>query len=193
MSVSIPESFTEVLRQPEIRTRYFADDGRFPNNEALPVLVLEQAVEGGEESRAQAFEKVFGAHQWRGQWRDGIFSYHHYHSTAHEVLGVAAGRARVQLGGPDGESFEVEAGDAVVLPAGVAHKNLEASRDFLIVGAYPQGSRDWDLKRGRPGERPEAKRNIEGVPLPDLDPVYGPHGPLVEHWDLVPSSNSPGD
>jgi len=133
--------------------------------------------------RAEALGRVFRTHGWRGQWRDGIFSYHHYHSTAHEVLGIAKGEARVQLGGPEGSSFEVESGDVLVLPAGVAHKNGSASHDFLVVGAYPDGQ-DWDLLRGRPSERPKADRNIEEVALPTRDPVFGEEGPLVEHWDL---------
>jgi uncharacterized protein YjlB len=184
MSTPIPDAFADVLRTPRVRTRRFADDGSFPNNQALPVLVLRQAVRTATDDPARTFERVFRAHDWQGQWRDGIFSYHHYHSTAHEVLGVAAGSARVQLGGPDGDAFDVDAGDVLVLPAGVAHKNLGAVSDFLVVGAYPEGQ-DWDLLRGRPGERPEADRNIEQVPLPDRDPVYGDEGPLVEHWDLV--------
>jgi len=184
MSTVVPDAFADVLRSPEVQTRQFADDGTFPNHPVLPVLILRQAVSTEVGDLAQTFERVFGAHDWQGQWRDGIFSYHHYHSTAHEVLGVAAGSAHVQLGGPNGDAFDVEAGDVLVLPAGVAHKNLGAARDFLVVGAYPEGQ-DWDLLRGRPGERPEADRNIEQVPLPDRDPVYGEEGPLVEHWGLV--------
>ncbi len=184
MSTTTPDAFADVLRPPEVQTRRFADDGTFPNNQALPVLVLRQAVRREVGDRARTFERVFRTHDWRGLWRDGIFSYHHYHSTAHEVLAVVEGAARVQLGGPDGHAFDVDAGDVLVLPAGVAHKNLGAARDFLVVGAYPDGQ-DWDLKRGRPGERPAADRNIEQVPLPVCDPVYGDEGPLVEHWELA--------
>ena len=42
-------------------------------------------------------------------------------------------------------------------------------------------------KTGAPGDRPEADRNIEAVPLPALDPLYGPEGPMLEHW------SSPGE
>lgn len=185
MSTPLPEAFVPVLREPEVEVRVFEDDGRFPNHETLPVVILRQAVRSGDAPRAAVLERVFGTHGWRGQWRNGIFSYHHYHSTAHEVLGVAAGTARVQLGGPGGTAFDVKAGDVLVLPAGVAHKNLGASSDFVVVGAYPDGQ-DWDLNRGRPGERPDADRNIEQVPLPSADPVYGPKGPLVVHWGLSP-------
>lgn len=184
MSTTIPDTFADVLRPPQVRTRRFADDGTFPNNEALPVLFFEQAVET-EGNLAETWERVFRAHDWRGPWRNGIFSYHHYHSTAHEVLGVADGAARVQLGGPDGEAFDVETGDVLILPAGVAHKNLGTSGDFLVVGAYPKSGQHWDSKRGRPDERPEADRNVEHVSLPACDPVYGRDGPLVEQWGLA--------
>jgi uncharacterized protein YjlB len=97
------------------------------------------------------------------------------------VLGIAQGSATVQLGGPAGVTLDVATGDVLVIPAGVAHKNRGASGDFLVVGAYPDGQR-WDLKRGEPGDRPEADRNIEQVPLPSLDPVYGDDGPVQEHW-----------
>lgn len=91
----------------------------------------------------------------------------------------------MQLGGPDGEVFDVEVGDDLILPAGVAHKNLGVDGDFLVVGAYPDVRPDWDLKRCRSGERPVADRNIKEVPLPALDSVYGAAGPLVEHWELT--------
>lgn len=183
MSDVVPDRFRDTLRASPPRTCQFEDDGTFPNNEELPVLLYEQAFRRrGEGNVASSIEAVFEAHEWGGHWRNGIFSYHHYHSTAHEVLGVAAGAARVQLGGPEGEVFDVEQGDVVVLPAGTAHKNVGAEGDFLVVGAYPANGDDWDLKRGRPGERPEADRNIDQVPHPSKDPVYGANGPLLEHW-----------
>lgn len=166
----------------DVKVERLADDGTFPNNERLPVLVYERAIEPGSEDPAARFEEVFRQNGWGGTWRNGIYSYHHYHSTAHEVLGVARGTARVQLGGESGPVFEVEAGDVLVLPAGVAHKNLGSSPDFLVVGAYPEGQ-DYDMNYGRPGERPEADRNIRKTPLPEKDPVHGADGPLVEHWN----------
>jgi hypothetical protein len=33
-------------------------------------------------------------------WRDGVYDYVHYHSRIHEVLGIARGTGKVQLGGP---------------------------------------------------------------------------------------------
>jgi uncharacterized protein YjlB len=182
MAIAVPDDFAEVLRAPDLRERALSDDGTYPNNEALPVLVYMQAVRRSVRSPAQAVERVFRANGWTGAWRNGIFSYHHYHSTAHEVLAVTRGSATVQLGGPDGWTLAVSAGDVLVLPAGVAHKNLGSDRDLQVVGAYPDGQ-DWDLKRGEPEERPAADRNIEQVSLPATDPLYGADGPLLEHWD----------
>lgn len=160
-----------------------SDDGTFPNNASLPVLVYRGAFVLQGEDPAAAIESVFRRNGWSGFWRNGIYSYHHYHSTAHEVLGVARGAAHVQLGGDGGSVVELAAGDCVVLPAGVAHKNLGADADFLVVGAYPEGQ-DWDMNYGRPDERPQADQNIERTPLPDSDPVFGADGPLVTRWNL---------
>ena len=157
------------------------DDGTFPNNGRLPLLAYRGVLELPAGDPARGVEELFYAHSWGGSWRNGIFSYHHYHSTAHEALGVYSGTARVQLGGPAGPEFEVRRGDVIVIPAGVAHKNLGSSRDFRVVGAYPAGQRP-DMNTGQAGERPQADRNIAAVPPPELDPVFGSTGPLIRLW-----------
>lgn len=174
----MPDVSDEDRRAPSVRTERCTDDGRYPNNAQLPVLCYEAAL--GPDAGAEAWEQRVAEHGWTGTWRNGIFSYHHYHSTAHEVLGIARGQVTVQLGGPSGPHVRLSTGDAVVLPAGVAHRNVEAS-NLLVVGGYADG-RDWDLKRGGPGDRPEADHNIEQVPRPSTDPIYGRSGPLLQHW-----------
>lgn len=74
----------------------------FPNNPDLPLPVYRQAVRFDRQDPAAMIERMFGDHGWGGAWRDGVFPYHHYHSNAHEALGVASGRARIQFGGPGG-------------------------------------------------------------------------------------------
>jgi uncharacterized protein YjlB len=98
------------------------------------------------------------------------------------VLGVCAGSARVQFGGPSGPVVEVKAGDVAVLPAGTGHRCIEASSDFLVVGAYPGGHEDVDELRGDFREQAAAAERIARVPLPGADPVYGAEGPLLERW-----------
>jgi uncharacterized protein YjlB len=155
----------------EVLLAVLRDDGTFPNN-VLPVVVYKQAVATTGSDPAAAFEKLFEANGWGGTWRNGIFNFHHYHATAHEVLGIARGHVRVHLGGPKGEVFDLAAGDVVLLPAGVSHKNVGASEDLLVVGSYPQGQ-EPDMNYGRPGERPKADENIARVPIPAKDPVGG--------------------
>lgn len=169
------------MNRADVITERLADDGTFPNNGTLPAVVYPQAFHTEEDDPEARIEELFQRNGWGGTWRNGIYSYHHYHSTAHEVLGVARGTARVQLGGDDGTTFDLAAGDFIVIPAGVAHKNLGSSADFVVIGAYPRGQ-DYDMKYGRPGERPQADRNIEETPLPETDPVYGEDGPLIELW-----------
>lgn len=158
---------------------YFDDDGAFPNSR-LPLLFYQRAV-AGEDADPEAMEALFAACGWPPAWRSSIFTYHHYHSTAHEALGIAAGTARLMLGGPKGREFDVAAGDVIVIPAGVVHRRLSSSPAFLVVGAYPPGQ-TWDLLRGEPGERPTADHNIAGVPMPGTDPVAGENGPLIREW-----------
>ena len=78
-------------------------NGWMPNNERLPVLLYRSAFDkpGGADPAA-VFERAFRANGWPPQWRNGVYDFHHYHSTAHEVLGFAAGTARLVLGGEAG-------------------------------------------------------------------------------------------
>jgi uncharacterized protein YjlB len=169
------------VRPVEIGAHAFADDGAIPNNPTLPFLVYPGALDLPGDDPAAACEAVFDVQGWGGSWRNGIYPFPHFHSTAHEVLGICHGEARVRFGGAAGIVLRVRPGDVVVIPAGVGHQNLGASADLLVVGAYPAGQ-NWDLCYGRPDERPRVLRNIARVPLPSSDPVYGPAGPLFEHW-----------
>ena len=93
------------------------------------------------------YEERFARNGWTGAWRNGVFDWHHFHTTTHEVLGCYQGNAKVQLGGPDGPVHDLSAGDVVIIPAGCAHKRISASDDFAVVGAYPGGARP-DMQDG---------------------------------------------
>lgn len=160
----------------EPRTQLLKDTGQFPNSR-LPAVVYEGALAPGPDL-ADRFETLFEEHGWSGSWRNGLYRVHHYHSTAHEVLGVYRGSVKVRLGGPDGPLVELRAGDVAIIPAGVAHKNESQSDDFAVVGAYPAGTGP-DMKYGKDGERPRADRNIAAVALPSFDPIGGS---LLKLW-----------
>jgi uncharacterized protein YjlB len=175
---------SDTMRAPEIETYRFADDGIVPNNAALPLVVYRDALAGGGD-RASACEKMFAQNGWGGGWRNGIYADHHYHSTAHEVLGIARGNARVRLGGAGGPVVLLNAGDVVVIPAGIAHKREAASGDLLVIGAYPRGQHP-DMCRAEPAEHDRALANIAAVAFPEADPVTGRADPLLLCWREAP-------
>jgi uncharacterized protein YjlB len=116
---------------------------------------------------------VFQVNGWTGIWTDTIYDYAHFHSNAHEVLGIAEGKVTLRLGGDGGSLMRLKAGDMLVLPAGVGHQRVSAS-NVKAIGAYPRGQSHYDIKReGRARPR---------VALPVTDPYYGAAGPLTTEW-----------
>ena len=156
-------------------------NGWVPNNQKLPVLLYREVFDVSTGDPV-LFETLSGRNQWPAQWRNGIYSYHHYHSTAHEVLGFIRGSARIVLGGPDGQEVAVSAGDVAVLPCGTGHCRIQASDDFLVVGAYP-ATGVYDLYKGASrDDHDRALPLIPKVPLPRKDPIFGAEGPLKQVW-----------
>ena len=172
----------DLLRAPNVETFILTDDGVFPNNRALPLLVYKKALNPDAPDLTSQVQAIFAENGWAGSWIDRIFDFHHYHSKSHEVLAVCNGRADVCFGGEHGITLTLAAGDVVVIPAGVAHKNRGSSSDFVVVGAYPRGQENYTTCHGRREERPEADKNIVSTPVPESDPLYGPDGPLTERW-----------
>lgn len=163
----------------EIITLQLVENGNIPNNPKLPVLLYKNVF--GNAVTAELVEQVFSENNWGGSWRNGVYSFHHYHSTAHEALGVYGGWAEVQLGGEGNEIVRIEKGDLVVLPAGTGHKKMVSGDGFAVVGAYPDGQQ-WDMNYGKQEELVKARSNIANVALPSNDPVSGKTGKMFEYW-----------
>ena len=112
-------------------------------NSPLPVLVYRSALplEPTPASTCAAIEP----NNWL---KGGVFKHygaHHFHSVTHECYAVFKGHSRLLLGrGPLDPADEhdlivdLKVGDAIVLPAGVAHCSLESSGDYEYVGLYPK-------------------------------------------------------
>lgn len=151
-----------------------------PNNSRLPVLIWRDAL--GPAGRSPDPEEVaarFAFNGWPARWRGGVFDYDHYHTTAHEALGCVSGHATLRIGGPQGRDVILRAGDALALPAGTGHRRIEASGDFLVVGAYPDGQ-DWDIRRDAPDAA--TLERIAAVPAPPRDPLEGGSGATTRLW-----------
>lgn len=167
------------MNSNEVQAYWFEDDGIIPNNPTLPILLYPGALT----EQAELTEEIFNKNNWRNSWINGVFDFHHYHSNAHEVLGVLQGNAIVQLGGEKGKSVEIKTGDVLILPAGTGHKRLASSNDFKIVGAYPEG-KEYNLKTENAEDRLQSLEDIPKVTLPETDPVFGDHGPLQSEWNV---------
>ena len=127
------------------------------------------------------FEALFTRNRWPAAWRNGVHPFQHFHSTAHEALGVYSGEVSVQFGGEEGVVVTARPGDVIVLPAGTGHKKL-ASRGMLgIVGAYPAGQHA-DICTPMFSNSRRSTESVAGVPLPERDPVEGVGGVLFTHW-----------
>lgn len=163
-----------------LQTLELPRNGDIPNNPDLPVMLMKGAVDPG--IGPSAIRDLLERNGWGGTWEYTVFDYHHYHPNAHEALVVARGWADLTLGGPGAETLRVEAGDAVVLPAGTGHCRTGASPDFTVCGAYPPGQESYDTLRAGEAWPDDLTDRIAGVALPATDPVHGPDGALMRAW-----------
>jgi uncharacterized protein YjlB len=145
---------------------------RIPNHPRFAVLLYRDVPAAA--AGADRVRELFEGNGWGGSWVDGVFDFHHFHSTSHEALAVVAGHATIELGGPQGRAFELSTGNVIVLPAGTGHRRADADGDFTVVGAYPEGQEDYDLLRGDdPAEVEAARARIANLGAPPKDPVGG--------------------
>jgi uncharacterized protein YjlB len=170
-----------LIRERKANTFRFKDDGIIPNHPQWPLVIYRGAVRLPHDlDPAAVFEDLFESNEWGDSWRDGIYDYAHYHSRIHEVLGIARGGGKVQFGGHRGRIVRLKAGDVAVLPAGTGHQRLSASKDFLVIGAYPPSGKYDECTSSEDHKR--ALTTIPKVGRPRRDPVYGAKGPLLRAW-----------
>ena len=157
------------------------ENGNFPNNPSIPLLLYKEAVDIAGLFPARKIKALLKANGWYNAWDNGIYDYHHYHSITHEVLVAYRGVAIVELGGGDGLKITFAKGDVLIIPAGVAHKKIGERDKFACVGAYPDGMA-YDMNLGTKAEKSKAQANIVFVPIPLMDPIAGNQGPLTKYW-----------
>jgi len=143
----------------------------FPGNE-IALRLYRSVFNQAETGLSARFSKLFSDNGWSVPWVNCVFGFHHFTPPAQERLGFPARRVIVQMGGPSGPEVKLEAGDAVLIPAGVGHKNIKSSSDYRILGSYPHGQQP-DIRRGDPDEWDEVLDEIAHVRLWDKDPVTG--------------------
>lgn len=162
----------------DILAFYFDNDGIIPNNH-LPVLIYKNAMQY---LGIKEFALSFSNHGWANNWQDIILPYDHFHSNTHEVLGLKSGNAQLMIGGKNGKVVQVEAGDVLIIPAGVGHHALDNSVDYQFVGGYPNGA-NWNLKICLTVDDGQSiMEEIAQIPLPENDPIFGKGGPLFDYW-----------
>ena len=169
------------MQQPQ--QFFLNDNGIFPNS-ILPVLYYPNALQLPPLFSGRHVKNIFEKNDWTNTWRNGIHTYHHYHSVTHEVMAIIRGKTRLQLGGDDGIELTIQKGDVLVIPAGVAHKNLGNEKDAIAIGGYP-GGRDYDMNYGKPGERPGTDNKIKKLPVPSTDPLLGKTDGVPRIWETV--------
>lgn len=175
------------LRDFHINRFPLADDGEIPNNASFPLIHIRAPFSrAGAVSTPEEALRVFDGNGWGGGWVNGIYPFHHYHARSHEVLANLGDTVDVQFGGRSGPVVAFEPGDVVLIPAGCGHCRIGEVARLIVVGAYPRGQEDWDLKRIGEADYLQAQTEIPNVPMPQTDPLGGQAGPVFDYW-LGPS------
>jgi len=151
-------------------------------NSFLPLLVWKAGARVSNDSGRDVC-RLYERNGWGGTWVYTVFPFWHFHTKGHEVLTCVSGRARVGFGGDAGIIADVAPGDVAVVPAGVGHRLIEATDDFLAAGAYPP-SQQGDIVRPGDMNVMEAARRIAALALPETDPITGKADGVVAIWTV---------
>ena len=172
-----------IKKKYNIEGYQFSDDGMFPNNRHLPVLFYKGVLDLPVIFSSSSVRNLFEKNGWNDVWENNVYEYHHYHSRSHEVLGVYQGKTTLLIGGNKGVEISVKKGDVLIIPAGVAHKNLGPENSIKVVEAYSKKG-GYDINHGYKDERLKTERNIQSVPIPMTDPVFGAAGEMMKFWNF---------
>ena len=95
-----------------------------------------------------------------------------YHSKAWELLLCFRGEANIQIGGDAGPTITITNGDLLLVPPGVAHKQLNEKNNFALLGSYPTTNFDGsiDTITGVPSD--EERQRIANCYVPTHDPIF---------------------
>lgn len=157
----------ECINGSYVVSELLAPTNLFPNNSKLPLLVYKGAFALRPDDTPEVIKARFAENGYHTLWEGDVYEFDHFHANTHEVLAVFSGHADIVFGGQ--HCIEVNRGDVMIIPAGVAHRKTKSSDNFLCIGAYPENQKpDIQLKydTGKPVRTSE-------VPVPEKDPVYG--------------------
>ncbi|ROW05964.1 hypothetical protein VPNG_08442 [Cytospora leucostoma] len=169
------------LSELRVSKHFVPSHGALPNSSITnkPLLIYHSVFDRPSASAIESYLNNVGVVE--PLWRYGMYPRTHFHTITHEVLCVSSGKARLCFGGEDNPGRvepTVEAGDVMVVPAGMAHRLLVDFGRFEMVGCYPLGY-DWDMCYGRPGEEGKIKA-IENLAWFEKDPIYDHQGPVLD-------------
>src|SRR4030095_13228459 len=95
----------DMIMMKSPRKLYFEKGSDVPNS-TLPALLFRGVLPLNSSDKIQRFRQTFQQNGWVGIWTDTIYDYTHFHSNAHEVLGIAKGTVTLLLGGETGRRFK---------------------------------------------------------------------------------------
>lgn len=136
---------------------YFEPCSFVPNNPRLPALIYEGTFAADAPDLAELMEKRFQENGWPPQWRNGIYDFDHYHPQGHEVLGIAAGSAKLLLPLRAGHDMPLNASSML---AQLLNAPMRPGR-LVWLGIRPRRrepmlalkSADFDIAHGVVGDR----------------------------------------
>lgn len=158
---------------------FFEGNGRVPNSR-LPLLIYRNVIRWD----VTTMEAIMRQNKWVTSWHahDGMWPRHHFHCEAHEFICVTKGAHLGKFGGHNGKKSQLNAGDVIVIPAGVGHCGLEISDDLDLTGGFHDGFGVVDFRMGFPEEYAELRARARQIPVLDYDPFFGVDGPLAQIW-----------